>query len=134
MKWYKLTAIKDMPRCEKGFTHTFSERQINSIGAIPSTWCDDAEEDTKICILLRNRELTGFVKTEPDYEYANKTFTCPKCGKPLFPCIGDKYTDVWRKYGDWVEDTCQDITLDCADCGASYKVITEIVKRRWMGD
>lgn len=133
MKWYKLTAIKDMPRCEKGFAHTFSERQLNCNSG-SSFYDDDPEKDAKIHILLRNRELTEFVKTEPDYEFANKTFTCPKCGKPLFPCIGDEYTDVWRKYGDWVEDTCQDITLDCADCGASYNVITEIVKRRWEGD
>lgn len=133
MKWYKLTAIKDMPRCEKGFTYSFSESSLNLDPGMVC-WDDDREKNTKICILLRNRELTEFVKTEPDYEYANKTFVCPKCGKPLFSCIGDKYTDVWRKYGDWVEDTCHDITLDCADCGASYKIITEIVKRRWMGD
>ena len=78
--YYKLTAIKDLPGVESGFSWTFVADTQDDYDFLPLMPRDVSQKvRDKVNILRGNRKHTEFVRTEPDYARANRDLLCPVC-------------------------------------------------------
>lgn len=76
--YYKLTCLKDMPGCKKGFSHTVCEDYLNRPRAI--LFSHNPEEQEAIETLVSEHDNTEFVKKEFDFDRAVDVL-CPVCKK-----------------------------------------------------
>ena len=72
MKYYTLTALKDMPNCESGFNYTISEADLNY-----PYYISFSKDSDKINCLREYQNFSDFVKIELDLNQADKNFNCP---------------------------------------------------------
>ena len=122
MIYYKLTALKDMPDCEAGFSFTLSEEDLHYPHYIG--YSKDADKKN----YLRNHiDYLSFVKTEVDYSYANQDFVCPKCRDfTLFNYIGEKVRD----YDAGIETWRSEVGLKCALCQTKFPITNVYVGKK----
>ena len=119
--YYKLTAIKDMPEVENGFSWTFWAYNDELLPVKPENF-DRWKLEDKIYALRYNRKFPEFVKTEPDYDWANKELLCPVCKEPtLFPYNEETNRD---KYNVIVV-----AGLECGKCGKKIEITKTCVKK-----
>ena len=111
MKYYTLTALKDMPNCESGFNYTIS----------------DSKDSDKINCLREYQNFSDFVKIELDLNQADKNFNCPNCNKKsLFP-----YEEEGNSYSDGsIKEWYNDIGFECGLCSSKFKIISVLKKRK----
>ena len=111
--YYKLTAIKDLPGVESGFSWTFVADTLDDPDFLPLiSWDDRQKVGDKVNILRCNRKHTEFVRTEPDYAMANKDLLCPVCKEhTLFSYIkgAEQYLNSSGYY--------KEVWLECGKCG-----------------
>ena len=111
--YFKLTAIKDLPCVESGFSWTFVADTPNDPDFLPLiSWDDRQKVGDKVNILRCNRKYTEFVRTEPDYARANKDLLCPVCKEhTLFPYVkgAEQYINDSGYY--------KEVGLECGKCG-----------------
>ncbi len=119
---YKLTCIKDMPECNKGFSYSFSEDDLDL--SQPILFSSNEEENTKINCLKFYQNNTEYVSKELD-EQKSLEVNCPSCGrKTLYPHI-----EKGRTYDDGVTKYWSSIYMVCANCGKKLPVITKMPTR-----
>ena len=122
MVYYKLTALKDTPYCEAGFSFTLSERDLHY-----PHWIGYSEDEDKKNYLRNHIDYPSFVKTEVDYSRANKNFICPKCRDfTLFDYVGEKT----REYDDDVETWWSEVGLKCALCQTKFPITDVCVGKK----
>ena len=111
--YYKLTAIKDLPGVESGFSWTFVADMPDDYDLLPlMPRAVSQKVRDKVNILRGNRQYTEFVRTEPDYDMANKDLLCPVCKEhTLFSYVkGAEYYPNNSTY-------YREVGLECGKCG-----------------
>lgn len=111
--YYKLTVIKDLPGVESGFSWTFVADMPDDYDLLPLMPRDVSQKvRDKVNILRGNRQYTEFVRTEPDYDRANKDLLCPVCKEhTLFSYVkGAEYYPNNSTY-------YREVGLECGKCG-----------------
>jgi len=111
--YYKLTAIKDLPGVESGFSWTFVADMPDDYDLLPLMPRDVSQKvRDKVNILRCNRKHTEFVRTEPDYDRTNKDLLCPVCKEhTLFSYVkgAEQYLNDSGYY--------KEVGLECGKCG-----------------
>lgn len=111
--YYKLTAIKDLPGVESGFSWTFVADTPDDSDFLPLiSWDDSRKVGDKVNILRCNRKHTEFVRTEPDYAMVNKDLLCPVCKEhTLFSY--EKGAEQYLNSSGYYKE----VGLECGKCG-----------------
>lgn len=110
MIYYKLTCIKDMQGCKKGFSHTFAEYYHNEpAGSV--LFSSDRKENRAINLLLEYQDDSEFVRKEYDFSEAVKVL-CPECKeRTMFSDF-----EEWQYSDDGVTKWYKKIFLVCVKC------------------
>ena len=110
MIYYKLTCIKDMPGCKKGFSYTFMEYYLNRpAGSV--LFSSDKKEDRAINLLLEYQDDSEFVRKEYDFSEAVRVL-CPDCKERTMFSDSEE-----RQFSDdGVTRWYKEIFLVCAKC------------------
>lgn len=118
MKYYKLTCIKDMPECEKGFSVTVSEESLKeNRGAV--IYSHDPVKNDKIHALIYHKDNKDFVEVSIDLNKAYTEIKCPHCNKEsLFLYESEEYSKYSGDVTYWYIDT----GLECGICGFKKKL------------
>lgn len=118
--YLKLTAIKDMPEVESGFSWTFMVDKDRLLPVIPENF-DRWKMEDKVDALRYYHKFPEFVKTEPDCERANKELLCPVCKEhTLFPYNEEEH----YKY-----EILMRVGLECGKCGKKIGIMKTYVRK-----